>query len=364
MIGPEDLNPRSEWKSLGSLGRGACSQVYKVMYDQSTETVCKILKLDPDMTFDRSITNLENEGRILLSARHDNVVLFYGFYVDHQNKELGLIMKYCSGTTLYNYLHGDTSETRMMRYFAASDNISLTSNVSNCSKCPYCKCICQFRKTREAWKILQINEFIRIAKAIAAGMCFLHMKKNIVHLDLKSPNIFLDGKNLVPKIGDFGLATFLRNGENSIDQNNYIYIKGTTRWLAPELLPKIDKRVHRQTVDLKKADIYAFGVCLFEMITNKIPFSDFENELLILQLGKGQLSILEEFDREPSTLCFPDKIIQLFRQCCQFEARNRISDFSAIYKVFEDYDKKVVSDLQKSNLEKAASFPDFLAFNA
>ena len=86
---------------------------------------------------------------------------------------------------------------------------------------------------------------------------YLH-QRNIVHRDLKTGNLFLDG-NMNVKVGDFGLAALL------VSQSDYGAIRrttmcGTPNYLAPEVLEKTGKG-HDEKVDL-----WAIGIMMYDLI--------------------------------------------------------------------------------------------------
>jgi len=91
-------------------------------------------------------------------------------------------------------------------------------------------------------------------------MNYLHSKK-IVHRDLKSPNILLK-KRLNPVICDFGMSKIINHDEPQINS----YDVGSYHWMAPEIIRK-------QKYD-SKCDIYSFALVVWEMINNKIPYSE------------------------------------------------------------------------------------------
>ena len=105
---------------------------------------------------------------------------------------------------------------------------------------------------------LKLGEALRIASEVAEGLKAAH-EKGIVHRDIKSGNILLtpDGQ---AKITDFGLATL--NDRTRITKTGVAL--GTPGYMAPE-------QARGETVD-RRADIWALGVVLYEMLSGRLPF--------------------------------------------------------------------------------------------
>ncbi|KAH0792495.1 TKL family protein kinase [Histomonas meleagridis] len=104
---------------------------------------------------------------------------------------------------------------------------------------------------------LDSTDKTKIAMCIAHGMSFLHSMK-IIHRDLKSLNILLDS-NCLPKVIDFGISRF-HNEQNELVTSTI----GTPHWMAPEMFNSSHYDV--------KVDVYAFGIMLWEMLTEETPF--------------------------------------------------------------------------------------------
>ena len=75
-------------------------------------------------------------------------------------------------------------------------------------------------------------------------------------------NIFVTGSQGVVKIGDLGLATIKRHGGVAKS------VIGTPEFMAPEMYNE---------KYAEPADIYAFGMCLLEMVTNEYPYEECQN---------------------------------------------------------------------------------------
>jgi serine/threonine protein kinase len=101
---------------------------------------------------------------------------------------------------------------------------------------------------------------VKIAYQAAKGMHFLH-SSGIVHRDLKSLNLLLDSKWNV-KVSDFGLT---RSKEHMARNNNRL-AEGSIHWMAPEVLNEAPE------VDLMLADVYSFGIILWELLTREQPY--------------------------------------------------------------------------------------------
>ncbi|XP_043194005.1 serine/threonine-protein kinase WNK4-like isoform X7 [Amphibalanus amphitrite] len=96
-------------------------------------------------------------------------------------------------------------------------------------------------------------------RQILKGLQFLHSRNPpIIHRDLKCDNIFISGTTGQVKVGDLGLAT-LKN--RSFAKS----VIGTPEFMAPE--------VYEEHYD-EAVDVYAFGMCMLEMVTSEYPYSE------------------------------------------------------------------------------------------
>lgn len=130
-----------------------------------------------------------------------------------------------------------------------------------------------------------------VALDIARGLTAMHAVK-VIHRDLKSKNVFLT-KEFLAKIGDVGIAAVHSQGYLTASAGQFI---GTLAWSAPELLMN-----GRCT---EKADIYSFGIVLWELATCKVP-------------ERGFVSL-----PGPSESC-PTELATLIQKCLSYDPDDR-----------------------------------------
>ncbi|XP_068634250.1 LRR receptor-like serine/threonine-protein kinase FEI 1 isoform X2 [Aristolochia californica] len=101
---------------------------------------------------------------------------------------------------------------------------------------------------------------VNIIIGAAKGLAYLHhdCSPRIIHRDIKSSNILLDG-NLEARVSDFGLAKLLEDEESHITT----IVAGTFGYLAPEYMQS-----GRAT---EKTDVYSFGVLVLEILSGQRP---------------------------------------------------------------------------------------------
>lgn len=100
-------------------------------------------------------------------------------------------------------------------------------------------------------------ELLRLATEVADGMRYLH-SQGVLHRDLKSTNILISSDGSA-RIVDFGLSCFSARGMDLTAET------GTYRWMAPEVI--------RHEPYSEAADVYSYGIVLWELVSRQQPFS-------------------------------------------------------------------------------------------
>jgi eukaryotic-like serine/threonine-protein kinase len=117
------------------------------------------------------------------------------------------------------------------------------------------------RLTRE--KQLPVDEAIRIAREVAAGLDYAH-RHGVVHRDIKPENILLhDGQALV---ADFGIALAVSRSDGGTRMTETGMSLGTPNYMSPE-------QAMGEREITPKSDVYALGAVLYEMLVGEPPFT-------------------------------------------------------------------------------------------
>ncbi|MGD1072617.1 MAG: protein kinase [Bryobacteraceae bacterium] len=159
---------------------------------------------------------------------------------------------------------------------------------------------------------IPLDEALGYAKQIAAALEAAH-EKPIVHRDLKPANVKIRPDGSV-KVLDFGLATAVEEVEVTPDSPTMMpgthvgVILGTAGYMSPEQArgKKVDKR----------ADIWAFGVVLYEMLTGRRLFQGED-------VTETMASVVKE---KPDLSGVPAQVLPLLNRCLEKDPNNRLRD--------------------------------------
>jgi serine/threonine-protein kinase len=131
-------------------------------------------------------------------------------------------------------------------------------------------------------KPMELRRALGFGCDICVGMTVAH-KVGIVHRDLKPANLLINQEGLL-KIVDFGVAAAQREGDTQLTKTGYVI--GSPKYMAPEQIlgKKVDER----------ADIYAVGVILYEMLTGVPPYSRGDHMSVMYQHVQGKARPAQE----------------------------------------------------------------------
>jgi serine/threonine protein kinase len=155
---------------------------------------------------------------------------------------------------------------------------------------------------------LSLYKKLQMARDAACGINWLHGINQIVHRDLKPANLLLD-ENMRIKVTDFGFSETICH-HSLKDMKGP---KGTALYMAPEVM--------RMEEFNYKADVYSFGLILYELLTGQEPFLEF-TELDPFYQAVCINHLRPEF---PSSLGLPLQLVSFVERCWDKDPRRRPS---------------------------------------
>ncbi|CAG8462662.1 12078_t:CDS:2 [Ambispora gerdemannii] len=150
---------------------------------------------------------------------------------------------------------------------------------------------------------------IQFALDISRGLTYLKSAE-ILHHDIRSQNIFITKGNpqYTAKIGNFGLSRGLRDATRNIREG-----VDNVRYMAPEKLKE-----NKHPYDFK-CEIYSFGVLLWEIAEQRVPFQNIENDIV----GIRQRVIDNKREQFSLPLQVPNKWAEIVYKTTNFNPMNR-----------------------------------------
>lgn len=199
---------------IREIGRGGMGVVYEA-HDKVLDRRVAIKKMRDEIRLDtRERERFLSEARTVAKLRHAGIVEIYS--VIEEGRDAYLVFEYVEGETLSDVL-GDSER-------------------------------------------LPFSAARKILKDACEAVAYAH-SHGVIHRDLKPSNIMLAGNGAV-KVMDFGIA---RQAKDSLARCSTIHsVAGTPPYMAPE---------QEQGSTRRESDVYALGVCFYEMLTGKLPFS-------------------------------------------------------------------------------------------
>ncbi|HEY5960803.1 MAG TPA: serine/threonine-protein kinase [Polyangiaceae bacterium] len=189
---------------------------------------------------------------------------------------------------------------------------------------------CALSALLEGGRKLTWMQAIRITHEICNALSEAH-HLNIVHRDIKPGNVFLANvteHHVVTKVLDFGVAKIpasvvTHHGERSLTDASTVI--GTPSYVAPEQL------MNSKLVDAR-ADIWAVGVMLYEMLAGQLPFSSPLVPKLLLMIARDQPPSLLDIVPE-----IPPEIVTIVECCLQKDPGRRYCDAERLAAALEPW---------------------------
>jgi len=238
----------------GAIGTGSYGEVFRALVRGK---IVAVKKLHVRSLRAEQVDAFCKEASLMCQLDHRNIVGFIGAVTEPSN--LCILTQYCSRGSLADLL--------------------LESSIE-----------------------MNFSQKIQFALDAAQGMLYLHHSNPaILHRDLKSDNLLVT-QDWTVKVADFGLTRFM-------SEKKQMTQVGTPMWMAPEIIT--GKKY------TEKADVYAFGIILWEILTRDEPYEEKEPMQIVVEVVNDDLrpTILPEFASSP--------LVALMTDCWHTDAPQR-----------------------------------------
>ncbi|XP_022125260.1 activated Cdc42 kinase-like isoform X2 [Pieris rapae] len=191
-----------------------------------------------------------------------------------------------------------------------------------------------------------VPNLCEFAEQICDGMTYLENKR-LIHRDLAARNILVFSKDRV-KISDFGLSRALGVGKDYYQTNYNVNLKLPVAWCAPECILYL-----RFT---SASDVWAFGVCLWEMFTYGFqPWVAFSGQQILEAIDAPNFQRLERPE------CCPDAYYSLMLECWSHDPNNRpkFKDLKPRLKQIRPEEVQAIGNQQRSEEGRRSNFLEY-----
>jgi len=317
---------------LELLGEGTFGKVHKGLW-RSTVVAIKIMMLPASMSgAEKREKMVVWEAAISSSLTHPNIVQTYSYNIKPMKESvkqeesgetevngLGSAVQFCGSGTENNENGSKMDKSpRFLNNTSNQGTERIQQSIIHSFEVQLVLEFCDKGCLREALDQgvfmgpngLNYPAILDCAIDVARAMLHLHCN-NVLHMDLKARNVMLassgtEGRGVSCKIADFGLAVRMENMETHMSE----MFQGTFTHMAPEVL--LEGRVS------KAADVYAFGITLWELFTGGKPYQGIPRALLGHRVAK-------EGHRPSLPLVMPEGYRALLKKCWDQKPENRPS---------------------------------------
>ncbi|XP_042042265.1 probable serine/threonine-protein kinase WNK3 isoform X1 [Salvia splendens] len=299
------------------LGKGAFKKVYRAFDElEGIEVAWNQVKVSDLLRNSVDLERLYSEVHLLKTLKHKNIIKFYNSWIDTVNEHINFITEIFTSGNLRQY--------------------------------------------RKKHKHVDVRALKKWSRQILEGLLYLHSHDPpVIHRDLKCDNIFVNGNQGEVKIGDLGLAAILeqaRAAHSVIGKVRYCYfsfheslflfnfdvILGTPEFMAPELYEENYNEL---------VDIYAFGMCLLELVTLEYPYVECTNAAQIYKKVTSGI-------KPASLVKVKDPDVRMFIEKCIAKVSDRMSAKQLMMDPFllSDEDYGISRSLHNSSGDNANHF--------
>ncbi|MEI2607952.1 MAG: serine/threonine-protein kinase [Candidatus Promineifilaceae bacterium] len=236
------LNNR--YKIEGELGQGGMSAVYRATDPNLRRTVAVKLihsHLANDLEF---VRRFEEEAAAVARLRHPNIIQVFDF--SHDGETYYMVLEFLPGHTLLDRLE----------------------------------------QANRQGQLLSVAEILNIMVPLCEAVAYAH-QQGMVHRDLKPANVMINPQGQ-PILMDFGIAKIVGGGSMTATGG----VIGTVAYMSPEQI-RGQKPDHR-------ADIYALGIILYQIVSGRLPFQGDNTAATMMQHLNNPVPDVRQFNRSVS----------------------------------------------------------------